>query len=885
VARIYQRASSLNLGYSTSKIFDPGGSAGLTYCGSVRPPGGRVGSLNPCPDWSAFVTRFPALSVFRGTPSGPREDIAHLKLYLADHLKLQRAPEFYDRLPEAASQLMLQFPLWDPPSWMLSPTPPRFPPFQDFLNAVDSMVPTSSPSFPWLFTKSSKHDFSLDPAPLYGQVGHLWNYLFSDAPDYPADSVSLYESILAGLVLPDNLITKNEIMKDGKKPRVILASHPANEVLERMFYSHPSSAVKKVWGECPSAVGIGHDQQSSDKVVAYWAGEGDVMKNDTPAYDTTVELREDLAFDDVVHFTCSLELPYWLRRGRRRLHRLLQHKFIVTQGGLAFMVFKLKRGTGELITSFFNTGTRVLRSFVVQLILSPSRVPKALAAGDDALERLLHGMMECYARLNIPLREAESCSDTRLDFCSTWWSPGRWPVGQRILKSFTFLLWEEHGLLPHDKLFGFLRLYVGHPLCVELITFALLQRGGSMPIDRAMSDANISNCSPLPLLCDSEPDFCARKKNPPSTAPKSYANPFDDPRVVKAMKRKAKKNQGGTGPFKEVTMKVVNAPVSSGMSTTARTSKSMIVRRRELAFIAYATADGFKVIYQQNVNPGDNSFCAWAAPIAQRHTQYRYRKAFFDFISSNPSTHSGTFAANFDYNASDNAPNGAFQMLASDRAVQWPCYQNSKRMNLDPAELSKKRYVIANGQQIPTGEDPKTYNLGALYVASMGCTAGDSINVWFDYELELFVPVLPNQIEDGSDLSGSIVGSTNCTPSKIFGTSPGFAGILNIDAGLSDGDKVFFRNVGNYIVALNANGAGIANADPTIAVGPSSDASIRPIITGINTVVNAGTQLASIFGVNIQTPDSWISMRPTATTINNATANIGTFYSPFFRDG
>jgi hypothetical protein len=362
------------------------------------------------------------------------------------------------------------------------------------------------------------------------------------------------------------------------------------------------------------------------------------------------------------------------------------------------------------------------------------------------------------------------------------------------------------------------------------------------------------------------------KKGPMTPAQKiQYDNTLANlgGRASRAQKRSGPKSAAVS------TSQRVQAPSTYGAVSRAPRSGITRINKRDLIDIAYQSSTAFDVIYEVAIQPGLAEFTSWLAPMANRHTRYRFKRAAFEFISANPTTLAGTFAAVVDYNGIDGAPTGLFQMLAGANSTEWPVWQPSVKMPLDQKFLNEWRYCRSD--DLPANQDIKTYDVGILYLASNGAAAGANTRIWFDYEIEFETPVLPSDDSDAALVSGSIENTGSTSLTQPFGTAPVYSGILNYDSGLGDGLKVYIRDAGEYILNYFFTGTALSGATPTVATGTGATAS-NPFLV-VNAPANAAT-----YSTTLQTtlPDTWVSVTLAGATTIAANMAISSFKRSFY---
>jgi hypothetical protein len=150
------------------------------------------------------------------------------------------------------------------------------------------------------------------------------------------------------------------------------------------------------------------------------------------------------------------------------------------------------------------------------------------------------------------------------------------------------------------------------------------------------------------------------------------------------------------------------------------------------------------------INPGQVATFPWLSQIASRYEKYSFKRLRFYYkpmvtqYTANYNT--GKVMMNCDYDASDPAPSSKQQVEDSDPHVDGMPYQSFSFV-LNPKEMngmtSDAHYVRTGG--LPGGTDIKTYDVGNLFVSTVGQADTGSIGeLRVEYDVELSVPILDN---------------------------------------------------------------------------------------------------------------------------------------------
>jgi hypothetical protein len=209
-----------------------------------------------------------------------------------------------------------------------------------------------------------------------------------------------------------------------------------------------------------------------------------------------------------------------------------------------------------------------------------------------------------------------------------------------------------------------------------------------------------------------------------------------------------------------------------------KTGQSIIVRHKEFV-CDIAGGTGAPSVYNIGrtiyLNPGLGQSFPWLSTIARQFQEYTWRGMVFHFVSTSgqsvasTNTALGTVMMHTDYRVTAAAPASKAELLneyfASD-AKPSECFVHP--IECDPKENPYNvQYVRTDA--VPSGEDPKSYDLGKVNVATVGFPSA-SMNVgelWVTYEVELRKPQISHLGYDGLTLAAASTGIATTSP---FGT-------------------------------------------------------------------------------------------------------------------
>lgn len=217
--------------------------------------------------------------------------------------------------------------------------------------------------------------------------------------------------------------------------------------------------------------------------------------------------------------------------------------------------------------------------------------------------------------------------------------------------------------------------------------------------------------------------------------------------------------------------------------------QSVIIRHKEFVCDVVSGATGtpssFDIGRTFYLNPGNVQSFPWLSTIAKQFQEYTWRGVVFHYVSTSgesvasSNTALGTVMLHTDYRVTAQSPVCKAELLneyfASDSK---PSDSFVHPIECDPRENPYNvQYVRTGG--VPTGEDPKSYDLGKVHVATVGMPAA-STNVgelWVTYECELRKP----QVNSFDGSSSSVRSAGLLSTSNFMGASISTANWTNYD--------------------------------------------------------------------------------------------------------
>jgi hypothetical protein len=179
---------------------------------------------------------------------------------------------------------------------------------------------------------------------------------------------------------------------------------------------------------------------------------------------------------------------------------------------------------------------------------------------------------------------------------------------------------------------------------------------------------------------------------------------------------------------------------------------SVIIRHREYLtdIVSSGTANTFSAA-SYYLNPGLSTTFPFLSTIAQQFQEYTIRGLIFEFkstsadaIASSTNTTLGTVMMATQYNGAEPQFTSKQQMLNESYSTDAkPSESFCHPIECDPKENPYKvQYIRANN--VPAGQDIKTYDLGVMSVATAGFQGTNVVcgELWCTYEVELRKPTI-----------------------------------------------------------------------------------------------------------------------------------------------
>jgi hypothetical protein len=212
------------------------------------------------------------------------------------------------------------------------------------------------------------------------------------------------------------------------------------------------------------------------------------------------------------------------------------------------------------------------------------------------------------------------------------------------------------------------------------------------------------------------------------------------------------------------------------MSNPSGTDGGVMIRHREFIGDIISTGPAFTIQSQLAINPGLPASFPWLYSIAGNYSQYKMEGMMFEFVSTSGAQSTsqglGEVIMCVNYNAGGPAITNKSQMLNQIMAVSKVPSENAIcAVETSPGQTPVEQQYIRT-TNLPSGQDPRFYDLGVFTLATQGQAAGCTLGeLWVTYQVELFKPVLASPSGALHLLSAPVGGSSAAN----FGGAAGFS--------------------------------------------------------------------------------------------------------------
>jgi len=349
-----------------------------------------------------------------------------------------------------------------------------------------------------------------------------------------------------------------------------------------------------------------------------------------------------------------------------------------------------------------------------------------------------------------------------------------------------------------------------------------------------------------------------RARNAAKPRPRRGAAPKGRQRVSRAM--------GGGQRQAAVAAAYATGQVGKAPVIHATRDSSRIVHR-ELIDTVIDSVD-FSAVQTYALNPGLSKSLPWLSSQAQGWESYRFNRLRYCYYTRTGSTTVGSLMLVPDYNASNSVPQS--EQIASSYE---DCAEDSVwkdivcELRVKAMDTVGPRHFVRNGA-VPSGSDPKLYDVGNLFVCStVSNSGGASIGkLWVEYDVTFSTPQLPPE-GAGTRIAYISAGGGSIAAATPFGAVPVITA-YGLQPSIFSGNQFDLADEscpsGEYQIVVTGTGTVITAVSITIVGG--GHGSVKTVL--FENFPAAATTFAAVATVNIA--DHYIdqiALDLTATTI------------------
>jgi len=233
--------------------------------------------------------------------------------------------------------------------------------------------------------------------------------------DLVHDNVKAVDLVKGGYCDPVRIFVKNEPHNQLKvqqgRLRLISSVSLVDQLVERLLMSQQNKAEIDAWIHLPSKPGLGLDDPSLERIVAYvkpW--KGTLYEADVSGWDFGMQWWE-------MHWEANIRAKLAGMEGKL-YHRIMVNRvwceanslFMLSDGGLVAQTVPGKRCSGSYNTSAGNSRVRVMLGYLVGS-------QNIMAMGDDSVEEGTPEARDAYERLGHIIKTFAESKDG-FEFCS-----------------------------------------------------------------------------------------------------------------------------------------------------------------------------------------------------------------------------------------------------------------------------------------------------------------------------------------------------------------------------------------------------------------------------------------------------------------------------------
>lgn len=204
----------------------------------------------------------------------------------------------------------------------------------------------------------------------------------------------------------------------------------------------------------------------------------------------------------------------------------------------------------------------------------------------------------------------------------------------------------------------------------------------------------------------------------------------------------------GSGAYSSANQ-LVGSPVASRTFTnTGNETNDVVISHREYIQDLIPTGTGFQTLYTAYQNPGLAASFPWLSQIAQYFEEYEFVQLLYtveSMVTEGNTNAAGTVIMCTQYNPTNAPFTSKATMENYEHSQSFKVTQHAVHgVECDPAKRGGNLAEYIRTGPVPSGQDPKTYDLGIFQVATQGAYPNLMIGeLWVTYQVRLSKAKIP----------------------------------------------------------------------------------------------------------------------------------------------
>lgn len=309
------------------------------------------------------------------------------------------------------------------------------------------------------------------------------------------------------------------------------------------------------------------------------------------------------------------------------------------------------------------------------------------------------------------------------------------------------------------------------------------------------------------------------------------------------------------------------APVNVSRAISNRSSAVFRVSHTELIVSPLAGSIDYSV-NNVSVNPGLPNLFPWLSSIAPLFEKYSFERLQFRFMSMSNTSQTGSTLMSFDYDPTDAAPITYSSFTMNTPSLSVSSWKDCVLV-VPPVHLRRRRNLYTRDGPVPSGSDPKFYDIGSFNYGAIGNADESNLGTIFvDYTV---VFTMPQSYSPKSDTYVDVENATGQDAANPFGTVEGDINLQgDYPPALLTLPRTFnFNNTGNYVIICQVWGTGVTEIDINLAHANGATMTALPVVYDSTGDIAVG--YSYLLNANIGT---LVTTDITATTVTRCLVSI-----------